>query len=107
MTVFSARFICSAISRLVSPVADQIKNSLLLRTERVERRVGPRTVAEAVEDPGGHRRVQRRLAGRHVTHRLDEVVAPDLLEDVARSPGHDRGKQCLVVVVRREDQGRD
>ena len=45
--------------------------------------------------------------GRHVAHRVDEVVAADLLEHVARGARHDRGEERLVVVVRRQDQGAD
>ena len=55
----------------------------------------------------GDGRVEQRLAGGDPAHRVDQVVAADLLEHVAGGAGHDRGEQRLVVVVRREDQGRD
>jgi hypothetical protein len=38
---------------------------------------------------------------------LDEVVALDLLEHVARGPGHDGREERLVLVVGGQDDGRD
>ena len=66
---------------------------------------GPRP--DPLEHLRGDRRVQRRLAGGHAAHRVDEVVAAHLLEDVAGRTGHDRGEQRVVVVVRREDERLD
>ena len=64
-------------------------------------------VAHAFQHLGGHRGVEGRLSGGHPAHRVHEVVAPHLLEDVAGGAGHDRGEQRVVVVVRREDERLD
>ena len=48
--------------------------------------------------------VEQRLARRHLADRVDEVVAADLLEDVAGGAGHDRVEQGLVVGERRQHQ---
>ena len=52
----------------------------------------------------GVRRVEQRLAVGDLPDHVEEVVAHDLLEHIARRPGHDRGEQRLVVVVRGEDE---
>jgi hypothetical protein len=46
------------------------------------------------------------IAG-YPVHRVDQVGAADLLEHVPGCPRHDRGEQCLVVVVGGQDQARD
>ena len=49
-------------------------------------------------------RIQQRAAGGHRAHRADQVGPGDLLEQVARGPGHDRVEQRLVVGERGEHQ---
>ena len=64
-------------------------------------------VAEALEDPGGHGRVQQRRAGTDLAHALEEVVAAHLLEDVAGRAGHDAVEHGLVVGERGQHQAAD
>ena len=66
-----------------------------------------RWVADPVQHPRGERGVDERVAGGHLPHRRDQVVALDLLQDVPGGARHDRGEQRLVVVVRRQDQRLD
>ena len=51
-------------------------------------------------------RVEQRLARGDAADGVDEVVAPDLLEQVAGRARHDRVEQRLVVGERREHQAR-
>ena len=88
-------------------LADQVEDPLLLLGELRQLLVHRRPVAHPVEHLRRHRRVEHRLAGGDPADGVDEVVAPDLLEDVAGGAGHDRGEQRLVVVVRRQDQRLD
>ena len=52
----------------------------------------------------GHSGIEQRLAGGDTPDRVDEVGAPDLLEQVAGRAGHDRVEQRLVVGERRQHQ---
>ena len=54
-------------------------------------------LAQAVQHALGDRRVEQALAGPDGPDGPDQLVAADLLEDVAGRPGHDRGEQGLVV----------
>jgi hypothetical protein len=54
-------------------------------------------LAEAVEHALGDGRVEQVLAGPDGPDGPDQLVALDLLEDIAGRPGHDRGEQGLVV----------
>ena len=107
MTVFSARNICPAISRLVSPSATYSRIRRSCSVSDFSSRGLLDAVADALEHPLGDRRVEQRLPGRDPADRVDQVGAADLLEHVAGGAGHDRGEQRLVVLVRGEDQALD
>ena len=87
-------------------LGDQVEDPPLLVGEAGERvRLG--RVAEPLEDLGGERRVEERLAASDAAHAVDEVGAADLLEDVAGGAGHDRAEERLVVGERGEHQAGD
>ena len=54
-------------------------------------------VRNALHDPGHRPRVHQRRSTRHLLHIFNKVPSLDLLEHVARSPGHDAGVEGLVV----------
>ena len=88
------------------PLGDQVEDAALLVGERRPERLLFGPVAQPPQYPVGQRRVEERLPGRHPAHVVDQAVPADLLEDVARGPGHDRGEQGLVIGVGREHDAR-
>src|SRR5690606_34073705 len=64
-------------------------------------------VADAVEHPGGHRRVEQRLAPADPPDGVDQVGALHLLEQVAGGAGHDRRVDRVVVGERRQHDAGD
>ena len=89
------------------PVGDVIQDPALLLGQGLELLGQVLRVADALQHPLGDRRVQQRLSGRDPPHPVDQIGAADLLEHVARGPGHDGGEQRLVVLVRGQDQALD
>ena len=95
----------SPICRLVRPSAMQLEDLALLLGQRRRAPGPPRGRCAAARAPAAVTAGSSSdWPGRDPADRVDEVVAADLLEDVARGAGHDRGEQRLVVVVRGEDQ---
>src|SRR3954469_21984162 len=89
------------------PFADQEEDPALLAGQPGHAWIRRWPRAQALEHDLGDAGVEGRLPGRHPSYRLDQVVAPHLLEDVTGRAGQDRGEQRLVVVVRREDERAD
>lgn len=67
--------------------------------------LGPST--EALDDTGGDRRVEQRLAVGDTTDGVEQVVAAHLLQDVARGPGHHAVEERFVVGVGRQHHAGD
>ena len=88
-------------------LGDEHEDLALLGVERGQPRVLLLALADAPQHPVGDRRVEQRLAGRHLAHGVDEVRPADLLEHVAGGAGEHGGEDGLVVVVGREDQAAD
>ena len=86
------------------PLADQLEDATLLVRERIEALVMLLALAQALHDALGGYGIQQGATSGHLADRVDEVVAADLLEDVARRSRHDRVEECLVVGVRREHE---
>jgi hypothetical protein len=89
------------------PFPDQLQDPALLRGQAGQRITARRLVAQPGHELAGRPGVEHRLAGRHRAHRADQVGTADLLEHVARRPGHDRVEQRLVVAERGEHEARD
>ena len=87
------------------PLGDEREDLLLLLGQLRELvRIGAgRDPPDPVEHLLGDRRVEERLAAPHRLERRDEVAGADLLEQVPRGAGDDRGEDRLLVGVARED----
>jgi hypothetical protein len=88
------------------PLGDQAQQATLLVGERGQLVVGG-APPQPVEHPGGHGRVEQRLAPPHPADGVDELVPPHLLEHVAGRPRHDRGVHGVVVRERGQHQAGD
>src|SRR6266496_863451 len=91
------------------PVGDQLQDPLLLRAQPGQPLVPQQMLArpQPLQHPGGHRRVQQAVPGRHRAHRAQQVGGVDLLEHIAGRARQDRGEQRLVVGKRGQHQHLD
>ena len=85
-----------------SPISSRMRRSWSVRFASLPSRA--LRAAQPLHDARGRGRVEQRGAGGDRADRVDEVVAADVLEHVARGAGHDRVEERLVVGVRREHQ---
>ena len=82
-----------------------MRRSWLVR--RASRSSSSGSLRNWLADALGERRIQQRLPGCDPPHRVDDVGAADLLQQVARRAGDDRLEQRLVVGERREHDAGD
>ena len=97
----------SPIWRLREALGDQLEDPRSWSVSRARALVLLRRLAQPVEHARRDRRDRAATRRRRRAGRLDDVGAPDLLEQVAGGAGHDRLEQRLVVGERREHEALD
>ena len=83
---------------------DEVKDSLLLGSERLELRVGLRWTRDSFDDSGHDPRVHQAFTRRDAMHVVDQIARLYLLEHIAGRSSHHTGEDRLIVGEAREHQ---
>ncbi len=88
------------------PLSDQVEDPAFLVRE-TRKLVGLWWLAQPLQHPGGHQRVEEGLTTADPADSVDKIGAAHLLQHVAGRSREDRAEQRFVVCERGEHQARD